>query len=209
MGSATQVASQPPDAGAPVADRLLDATEKLLIAKGIRATTMIDVAELAGVSRSWLYRHYPDKPTLVGAAIVRLVETSWEQASAEISAIDGFENQLIAGVKIGRRAYDDPGTLLMRLRTREPEEFAACAGAGVLGLVPDLAGFWRPYLQAAIEAGEIHRDTELCEASEWIARVMISLGSVPGNCIDPDDPAALRRHFRRYVLSALQMTPAE
>lgn len=195
------------DTAVPVADRLLDATEKLLLAKGIRATTMIDVAELAGVSRSWLYRHYPDKPALVGAAIVRLVETSWERASAEVSAIDGFENQLVAGVKIGRRAYDDPGTLLMRLRTREPEEFAACAGAGVLGLVPDLAGFWRPYLQAALDRGEIHRHTDLCEASEWIARVMISLGSVPGNCMDPDDPVSLRRHFRRYVLPGLRVNP--
>lgn len=209
MGSAAEVAAGPAGATAPVTDRLLDATEKSLMAKGIRATTMIDVAELAGVSRSWLYRHYPDKPAMVGAAIVRLVETSWERDSAEISVIEGFENQLVAGVTIGRRAYDDPGTLLMRLRTREPEEFAACAGAGVLGLVPDLAGFWLPYLRAAIETGEIHPDTDVDEASEWIARVMISLGSVPGNCIDPDDPAALRRHFRRYVLPALRVKPPE
>ncbi|HTM84670.1 MAG TPA: helix-turn-helix domain-containing protein, partial [Mycobacterium sp.] len=150
--------------------RMLDAAETLLGDKGIRATTMIDVAEAAGVSRSWLYRHFPDKQSLVGAAVIRLVETSWAQAAAEVSAIDGFEAQLVAGVQIGRRAYDDPGTLLMRLRLREPEEFAACAGAGVHGLVPDLAEFWRPYLESARDAGVIHPHTELTEASEWIAR---------------------------------------
>lgn len=197
------------DHGDSVTRRLLDAAEALLGDKGIRTTTMIDVAEAAGVSRSWLYRHFPDKHSLMGAAVIRLIETSWAQAAAEVSAIDGFEAQLVAGVKIGRRAYDDPGTLLMRLRVREPDEFAACAGAGVQGLVPDLAGFWRPYLEAARDAGEIHPRTDIAEASEWIARVMISLGSVPGNCVDPDDPVSLRRHFRRYVLPALRLAPVK
>ncbi|MDD7812188.1 helix-turn-helix domain containing protein [Mycobacterium sp. CSUR Q5927] len=187
--------------------RLLDATEQLLADKGIRATTMIDVAERAGVSRAWLYRKFPDKPALVGAAIIRLVETSWARSRAELSTLRSFEEQLVAGMQIGRRAYDDPGTLLMRLRTAEPEEFAACAGAGVSGLVPDLAGFWYPFLEAAAASGDIHPDTDLPEASEWVARVMITLGSVPGNHIDPDDPAAVRRHLRRYVLPGLRQPP--
>ncbi|RAU98591.1 TetR/AcrR family transcriptional regulator [Mycolicibacter senuensis] len=189
-------------------DRLLDATEQLLADKGIRATTMIDVAERAGVSRAWLYRNFPDKPTLVGTAIIRLVETSWARTRAELSTLSSFEDQLVAGVQIGRRAYDDPGTLLMRLRTSEPDEFTACAGAGVRGLVPDLAAFWHPFVEAAAAAGDIHPDTDIGEASEWIARVMISLGSVPGSHIDPDDPASLRRHLRRYVLPALQLSPS-
>lgn len=113
--------SAPESDGDSVTTRLLDATEKLLADKGIRATTMTDVAEEAGVSRSWLYRHFPDKPTLVGAAIIRLIEVSWAQSAAELADIDGFEARLVAGVKIGRRAYDDPGTLLMRIRLREPE----------------------------------------------------------------------------------------
>lgn len=188
-------------------DRLLDATEKLLVDKGIRATTMIDVAHAAGVSRAWLYRNFPDKPTLIGAAIIRLIETSWAQTRAELAAIPDFAGRLVAGVQIGRRAYDDPGTLLVRLRTDEPEEFTACAGTGVRDLVPDLAGFWYPFLEVAAASGDIHPDTDLPEASEWIARVMISLGSVPGNHIDPDDPAALRRHLRRYVLPGLRQAP--
>lgn len=190
-------------------DRLLDATEQLLADKGIRATTMIDVAERAGVSRAWLYRKFPDKPSLVGAAIIRLIEASWAKSRAELSTLDDFEEQLLAGVQIGRRAYDDPGTLLLRLRTAEPDEFATCAGAGVHELVPDLAEFWLPFVAAAAVGGDIHPDTDLPEASEWVARVMISLGSVPGHHIDPDDPASLRRHLRRYVLPGLRVAPAD
>ncbi|AZG48232.1 TetR/AcrR family transcriptional regulator [Gordonia insulae] len=190
-----------------VTARLLGATEKLLADKGIRATTMQEVAEVAGVSRAWLYRHFPDKSTLVGAAIVRLNEAFWSDARGELDAIDGFDRQVAAGVRIGRGAYDDPGTLLMRLRTTEPDEFAACAGAGVTGLVPDLALFWRPFVDAAAVRGEIHPAHDLGEVAEWVARVLISLGTVPGDTVDPDDADAVLRHVQRYVMPGLRTAP--
>ncbi len=106
--------------------------------------------------------------------------------------VEGLDSQIAAGVVNARTAYDDPGTLLMRLRMAEPEEFAACAGAGVQGLVPDLAEFWRRYLVAARDAGEIHPDTDIAEASEWVARVIISLVTVPGDVLDPNDHDEVR-----------------
>ena len=81
-----------------------------------------------------------------------------------------------------------PGALLMKLRMEEPEEFAACAGAGVQGLVPDLADFWSRYLVAARDRGEIHPDTDIAEASEWVARAVLSLATVPGDTARPDRP---------------------
>jgi hypothetical protein len=75
--------------------------------------------------------------------------------------------------------------------------------------VPDLADFWRPYLVAAQERGEIHADLDIAEASEWVARVLISLSTVPGNTLDPTDRAAVRTHVRRYVLPGLQADPAQ
>lgn len=190
-------------------ERLLDVADELLADKGIRATTMSTVAERAGVSRAWLYRLFPDKNALVGAALIRLVETTWERNHAELDAIEGFENRLVAGVQIGRRAYDDPGAMLMRLRTDEPEEFGTAIGVGVAGLVPDLAAFWHRYVAQALADGEIHPETDVDEAAEWVARVLISLGSVPGNHLDADDAESVRRHFRRYVLPALRSRPSD
>ncbi|RMI34911.1 TetR/AcrR family transcriptional regulator [Nocardia stercoris] len=191
-----------------VADRLLGAAQKLLARKGIRATTMIEVAEEAGVSRAWLYRQFPDKTALLGAAIVRLTDAYWTDAHAELGTLPTLADQLTAGVRIGRGAYDDPGTLLLRLRMAEPEEFALCVGAGVSGLVPDLAGFWRRYVDAALERGEIHPNHDPAEVAEWIARLMISLGTVPGDTFDPEDVSSVRRHVRRYILPSLSADPA-
>ena len=190
-----------------VHERLLDATQKLLADKGIRATTMQQVAESAGVSRAWLYRHYPDKPSMIGAAIVRLTESFWRDARAELDAIPDLAGQLTAGVRIGRGAYDDPGTLLLRLRTEEPTEFAECAGVGVVKLVPDLAAFWFPFVEQAAARGEIHPAHDPYEVSEWVARVLISLGTSPGEALDIDDARQVRRHLERFVMPGLATDP--
>ena len=191
-----------------VRDRLIDAAEVCMRAKGIRSTTVSEVAEVAGVSRGWLYRHFPDKVTLLGAAIVRLNNAYWSEAHAMLERFDGLDRQIAAGIAHGRTAYDDPGALLIKLRMAEPEDFAACAGAGVQGLVPDLADFWKRYLVAALDRGEIHPDTDVDEASEWVARALLSLATVPGDRLDPTDEAAVLAHVRRYVMPGLRADPA-
>jgi AcrR family transcriptional regulator len=191
-----------------VRDRLIDAAEVCLRAKGIRSTTVSEVAEVAGVSRGWLYRHFPDKSSLLGAAIVRLNEAYWSESHTMLERIAGLDEQIAAGIRHGRNAYADPGTLLMKLRIDEPEEFAACAGAGVQGLVPDLGDFWSRYLIAARDRGEIHADVDIAEASEWVARALLSLATVPGQQLDPSNHDAVLQHVRRYVMPGLRADPA-
>ena len=103
-----------------VRDRLIDAAEVCLRAKGIRSTTVSEVAEVAGVSRGWLYRHFPDKLSLLGAAIVRLNDAYWSEAHAVLEQVDGLDEQIAAGIRHGRTAYDDPGALLMNCASRSP-----------------------------------------------------------------------------------------
>ena len=186
----------------PVRERLMDAAEECLRTKGIRTTTVSEVAELAGVSRGWLYRHFPDKAALLGAAIVRLNDAFWVEAHTVLTEIDSLAAQIAEGIRLGRSAYDSPGALVMKLRVDEPEEFAACAGAGVQGLIPDLTAFWEPYLAAARERNEIAVEN-LSEATEWVARNLLSLATVPGEHVDVDDHAAVLSFLDRYVMPAL------
>lgn len=143
-----------------VRDRLIDAAEACLRAKGIRATTVSQVAEAAGVSRGWLYRHFPDKATLLGAAIVRLNDEFWGESHAELAEVEGLAEQIAAGVRLGRSAYDSPGALLMKLRQDRPG-VRRVRRRRSQGLVPDLAAFWAPYLAAAQERGEVRSATSV------------------------------------------------
>jgi AcrR family transcriptional regulator len=185
-----------------VRERLIDAAEVCLRTKGIRATTVSEVAEVAGVSRGWLYRHFPDKAALLGAAIVRLNDAYWGESHEMLAEVTGLAEQIAAGVALGRTAYDSPGAVIMKLRRDEPEEFSACAGAGVQGLVPDLGAFWQPYLEAAQERGEIEVD-DMTEAAEWVARSLLSVATVPSNTLDPDDQVALVGYLKKYVMPGL------
>lgn len=191
-----------------VRDRLIDAAEQCLTAKGIRATTVSEVAEVAGVSRGWLYRHFPDKAELLGAAIVRLNEAFWNESRARLDAVTGLDRRIAVGVALAREESEAPGALVLKLRQEEPEAFTACVGLGVRGLIPEIAAFWVPYLQAAVDSGEIHPDTDCTEAAEWIARIMMSLATVPGEQCDADDPDSVLRHARRYIVAGLRAAPA-
>lgn len=191
-----------------VRDRLIDAAERCLAAKGIRATTVSEVAEAAGVSRGWLYRHFPDKNELLGTAIVRLNDTFWTECRVHLDAAAGLDRQLAAGMALARRQSETPGALVLKLREEEPEAFTACVGVGIRGLMPEIAAFWVPYVQAAVDRGEIHPSTDCAEAAEWIARVAISLATVAGEQCDVDDHESVLRHARRYIVAALRCDPA-
>ncbi|MCH9732137.1 MAG: TetR/AcrR family transcriptional regulator [Actinomycetia bacterium] len=191
-----------------VRDRLIDAAEQCLTAKGIRATTVSEVAELAGVSRGWLYRHFPDKSELLGAAIVRLNEAFWTESHARLETVSGLDRQIATGVALARRESETPGALVLKLRQEEPEAFTACVGLGVRGLIPEIAAFWVPYVRAAVDSGEIHPGTDCAEAAEWIARITLSLTTVPGEQCDVDNRESVLRHVRRYIVAALRSDPA-
>jgi hypothetical protein len=48
---------------------------------------------------------------------------------------------------------------------------------------------------------------DVAEASEWVARALLSLATVPGQRLDPADHDAVLAHVRRYVMPGLRADP--
>ena len=63
------VQAEAPRDGTP--GRVLDAAYELFSAQGIRATTMSQLAERAGISRVWLYRYFDNRDAVVRALLGR------------------------------------------------------------------------------------------------------------------------------------------
>ena len=63
-------------------DAILDATTGVLASKGFDLMTMDDVANLIGISKPSLYKHFKSKEDLVGATMIRLLEGANDQLSA-------------------------------------------------------------------------------------------------------------------------------
>lgn len=177
-------------------DRLVAATEACLQRDGIRRTTMTQIAEEAGVSRAGLYKHFPDKASLVVEALAHIDGRFWTDAAAHVSAGCGIGAQVVAAVRFARS--QPPGALLLRLKEEEPDAFAATVGEGLRAMVPGMAGFWRPYLEAARQAGEVRHDLDIDRAAEWVIRAVVSLVTMP-----PDDDDT-RRFVEDFLVPSLQ-----
>src|SRR5215218_1735566 len=66
-------------------ERLFAAMVATVSEKGYEATTVADLVELSGVSRSAFYRHFDDKQACFLAAVKALVEPTLEQLGADDS----------------------------------------------------------------------------------------------------------------------------
>jgi AcrR family transcriptional regulator len=183
-------------------DRLLAAAERCLRRSGIRRTTVIEIAHEAGMSRAWLYKHFPDKASLVVAALARTDEMFWADAHARVSAARGIAAQVAEAVRISRE--HKPGALLLRLKAEEPAAYAETVGVGLPEMMPGMAVFWHPYLEAARFRGEVRADLDVVRGGEWVMRTVLSLVTVPGDAVDADDPASVRRWVDEFVVPGLR-----
>jgi AcrR family transcriptional regulator len=186
--------------------QFLDAAVRCLERSGIRRTTMVQVADEAGVSRAWLYRNFPDKASLLGAALLRQDEVFWADARARISRRRSLAAQVAEAVSYSRR--QQPGALVLRLRESEPEACAAILGAGLRQAMPGMALFWRPYLEQARARGEVGADIDIARAAEWVMRIVLSLITVPGDAVDIDDPTSVRRFVEDFLVVGLHRRPS-
>ena len=75
--------------------RVTQATIECILEKGIRATSTVDVARLAGVSRGALVHHYPSKTLLMQAALEDLL-------SREVESV----REMAVRVKAGELNFD-------------------------------------------------------------------------------------------------------
>ncbi len=201
MSAPTATSAEPASAAVETRDRLLDATERCLRRSGIRRTTMIEIANEAGISRAWLYRHFPDKASLVLAALARIDEEFWIEARDRISAVDGIAAQVAAAVVFSRE--HQPGALLLCLRDEEPEAFTAVVGRGLQEMMPGMSRFWYPYLEAARDRGLVRADLDIARAAEWVMRLVMSLVTIPGEAVDAGDPDGVRRFVEEFLVTGL------
>jgi AcrR family transcriptional regulator len=163
---------------------------------------MIEVAQEAGLSRAWLYRHFPDKASLILATLARTDREFWAQAHARVSSVQGLPAQVAEAVALAREQR--PGALLLELRAAEPEALAQVMGTGLRETMPGMATFWHSYVAEAKRRGEVRPGLEVARASEWIMRLVLSLVTVPGQAVDVDDSASVRMFVDEFLVNGLR-----
>lgn len=182
--------------GEGTAARVLDAAFSRFAAQGVKATTMAQLAEGAGISRVWLYRHFANKDAVVAALLVR--ESNRFQAELLVLVQDtrpAVEVVTDAFVQSVTTLRTHP--VLRRILDNEPEVVGQYVVDGI-----------GPLLRLAIDGIAAYLSVNGASAepemvAETLVRLVVFALLNNDTTVDYDDPAALRRYGAVTVRSLL------
>jgi len=158
---------------------LVDAAERCFEARGVAATTMSDVAEAAGVSRTTLYKRFAVMEDVLQAVFIREFDRFEARLRPKLEPLrDPAERLIEIVVATAENVPDNAGLarLLEGPRSRT-ENMALAAGRRALnarveamigGPLDELAG-----------RGRLRADVTRADLIEWIRRVVNSLAVFP------------------------------
>jgi AcrR family transcriptional regulator len=184
-------------------DRLCEAALACFDRKGIRRTSMDEIAREAGISRPAVYYYFSTKDDLVLEIVARQASKILRDLSRKLARARGLDAVGEAAVLGIRASLDNhyvrllisPDAAQLTGRLLETEY--------ILGIQ---RSFWFPLLERARSAGELRSDLDFGEIMEWIIFLQFTLATHGQSfAITSDDE--IRRKLRAFLLPALRPVP--
>jgi AcrR family transcriptional regulator len=191
-----------PDDDTDVRNRIIDAAEASYLQRGVTRTTVEDVASVAGVHRTTVYRHFQSKDDLLASVIVRGSQEMLAHAQADLEEDGPFSDRLVTAV-------DGAIESVTQSRWFEVMFTADSLGMTVTGIAAEevltgVADLLTPFIEDARQRGEVRADLDPREAVEWLNRVArMMLLELAAGAPDALRGAERRDVLRRFVLPAL------
>jgi AcrR family transcriptional regulator len=118
------------DASGQLRDRILDVATELLFSHGYGATSIEAIARRARISKRTFYQRFADKPALMSAVVVRLIDSLRPPADVPLIEGEGLEQILVHLGSLILHAALTPRVLqLQRLIVAESKRFPDLASA--------------------------------------------------------------------------------
>lgn len=185
----------------PTKRKILEAAHKCFMQLGIAKTTLHDVARVAEVSRGTVYRYFADREELIDATIEHRSRRYYSSAAVAMAERTTLPAQIGAfGEVISRHVVDyqsnrllEGDQRLMRLSATDPE-----------GALRRMSHFLLPYVQQAKERGEVATEVDEAEATEYLARLLMSITTTPVSTgFNIRRPASVGAFMERYAVFGL------
>jgi AcrR family transcriptional regulator len=166
----------------------------------MRKTSMADVARSAGVARGTLYRYFESREVLLDALMHRAADRFFAavaQAMDRRGTLSGqlgeFSQLMIRSIHPDGGETDGGRAALVRMLATESSQ-----------ALRRTARLLQPYVEAARERGEVRQDLDISEASEWLARILLSFTIFQAAiAYEADDPRSVSEFVRRYAIDGL------
>jgi TetR/AcrR family transcriptional regulator len=173
---------------------ILEAARGVFEQYGARRANVEDVARAAGISRSTLYRAYPNKEALLEAVLVAEFDaflTELDRVASDLPPQEAVVECFAQGMALTREI-----PLLARLAQTEPELVTAAGAASHSALVLGSAARVAATLR---RAGAAMPDADLATVAELMLRVSWTFLLNPQGTLDVDDDHQVRDYARRYL----------
>lgn len=181
-------------------DRLLDAAERAVVARGDTQIRMAEVADAAGVVRSTVYRYYASRDDLLLGLILRRVDRACSRWITNLRRPQDAASSIRELVLVPTSDVDSGDPLNRALYSGESAALAPVLEVGAEAVTGVVAAHLKPLFAAWKHDGQIYADLDLNETVQWMSATSSFLLTTHWR----HRPASAKRRFvDRYVLRAL------
>lgn len=164
---------------------------------GVRRANMDTVARAAGVSRSTLYRRFPNKDALLEAVGQGLAVEVMERLARAVRDLSPHDAVVEAFVECARTVSGDP--LIRRLFLEEPDLTEVLIGRASRGARAFLEASSGAIAATLRHTGATMPDDELILVSEHFVRIALSLTQIQTSRVDIADLDSVRAYAAQLL----------
>jgi TetR/AcrR family transcriptional regulator, repressor for uid operon len=191
---------EPPDD--PLSARILDAALEIAAASGIRALTMDEVADRAGVGRMTVYRRFGSRERLEEALAVREARRCIAELDSTIDPGAPVADQIAQGLLTSLRLIREH-PLLDRMSRVEPAAALAALNSEGAAVFAMSRAFVAARIRVSQKAGMVDRKLDPEAAAELLVRLGFSFLLIRDSALPLDDDRKMREIARSMVAPIL------
>lgn len=200
MGSA---ASEPVDE---TRERILDAAYGLFCTRGIRHSSMDEVARRAKAARITVYRKFETKDALVDEVILREFRRYFDGFAAEVRGCETVAERVEVAFASSLRAFGE-NPLLANLLENERDSVVGSLIGQDGQMIATVRRFVAGRLAVEQCAGRLHAQLDVDLLAEMFVRICASYLTIPTDLVDLTDDDALRGIARQFLVPMLEYRP--
>lgn len=183
-------------------ERIMAAVVDCVGAGGLRGASMSAVAERASVSRTTIYRYFPDgRSQLLTETATWEIGRFWAKVADAVEEFATLEDRLVVGLLVGRRMIAR-SRILSNISSPEIGELLEVSQPAEPLVRSVVRAYMRSQLEEEARAGRVRPHLDMEIAADYLARMSLSwMANSPG--LDLGDEEAVRHVVRTQFLAAV------